>query len=176
MLSQQKIIRFVITAFALYIAWFIIYDYFIEPDGRLNNWLNLILAQSGSLLLRLIGYNADVTLLGVGVLMRINEVTLLGVGNSCNGLELFVLFAGFIICFPGDFKNKMWFIPAGMLAIHLVNSLRAAALALNQFYHPQSLQFNHHYTFTMVVYAFIFFLWYLWVNRFAKLKKEIITY
>ena len=105
--------------------------------------------------------------------MQINSHDMLAVGNACNGLELFILFAGFIACFPGNNKNKLWFIPLGIIAIELVNAMRAAVLALNQYYRPQSLQFNHHYTFTMIVYAFIFYLWYLWVNRFAKVNPAL---
>lgn len=124
----------------------------------------------------MIGYDAEVRWEGARIVMRINSVSLLGVGDSCNGLELFVLFAGFIICFPGNFKNKLLFISSGILAIHIVNSLRAAGLALNQYYHPQSLQFNHHYTFTMIVYAFIFYLWFLWVNNVVKKEGKSKVY
>ena len=45
--------------------------------------------------------------------------------------------------------------------------LRVAALALNHQYARGSLDFNHHYTFTFVVYACIFGLWMLWARRLA---------
>ena len=169
--NKNQIIKFILHAFSLYILWFIFYDYFIEPNGKLNSWLNSLLAHSGSFVLSLIGYNSDVVIIGNQILLRINATNLLGVGNSCNGLELFVLFAGFIVCFPGNAKNKIWFVPVGIISIHVLNSIRAAALALNQYYYPQSLSFNHHYTFTIIVYAFIFYLWILWANKVARKNK-----
>ena len=169
--NKQQIIKFILLAFSIYILWFIIYDFVIEPDKRIDFGLNVLLANSGSFLLRLLGYTADVSINGNKISMRINSTSLLDVGNACNGLELFVLFVGFIICFPSGKANKWWFIIAGILSIHLLNSIRAAALALNQYYHPQSLHFNHHYTFTIIVYAYIFYLWILWVNRFSKSKS-----
>ncbi len=168
MSNTRSIIRFIVIAFLLYILWFIVYDYFIQPDGRLNKLLDYLLALSASALLKLIGYNAEVVFRAENILIALDAKEMLGVGDSCNGLELFILFAGFIICFPGNWIKKLWFVLLGILAIHLINSVRAAILTLNQFYHPQSLEFNHHYTFTMVVYTFIFYLWYLWVNKFTK--------
>jgi exosortase family protein XrtF len=87
------------------------------------------------------------------------------VGDSCNGLTLFALFAGFVFAFPGPVIKKLWFIPAGLVAIHLLNVLRVTALALIQYYAPQYLEFNHTYTFTIIVYGFVFALWYLWATK-----------
>ncbi len=53
------------------------------------------------------------------------------------------------------------------------NVLRVAALSLNHMYSRGTVDFNHKYTFTVLVYAFIFFLWHLWVKYFSSLKKTI---
>ena len=34
---------------------------------------------------------------------------------------------------------------------------------------PELLDFNHDYTFTIIVYAFVFMLWYIWIQRFSPL-------
>ena len=64
--------------------------------------------------------------------------------------------------------HKLIFIPIGILIVHGLNLLRLVALALIVVYHPDSLQFNHKYTFTILVYVCIFFLWMIWVKKFAK--------
>jgi len=46
------------------------------------------------------------------------------------------------------------------------------ALALTANYFPEYLNFNHTYTFTFMVYAFIFLLWMIWVNRFSENKNQ----
>jgi hypothetical protein len=57
------------------------------------------------------------------------------------------------------------------LALALAALTRAASLALIQFYNPAYLEFNHHYTFVVIVYGIIFGLWIIWVNRLTTLKK-----
>ncbi|MBC7864741.1 MAG: archaeosortase/exosortase family protein, partial [Bacteroidia bacterium] len=90
------------------------------------------------------------------------------IGYACNALSLFVLFSFFIISFPGNWLKKLWFIPVGILLVHLLNILRVFALVLIAHHHYDFLSFNHTYTFTILVYAFIFGLWMWWVNKYAK--------
>jgi hypothetical protein len=45
--------------------------------------------------------------------------------------------------------------------------LRIMALCLNNYYSRQTVDFNHHYTFTAIVYASIFALWMWWATRLA---------
>jgi exosortase family protein XrtF len=92
----------------------------------------------------------------------------LWIGDPCNGITLFALFTGFVIAYPGPVKRKIWFIPLGLFAIHIVNILRIVALAFITLYAPSYLEFNHTYTFTIIVYSFVFFLWMLWANKFSK--------
>lgn len=89
------------------------------------------------------------------------------VGSPCNAISLFILFAAFIIPFPGSHKQKWWYIPTGMVFIHFTNILRVVALCMIAYHSPFTLDFNHTYTFTFLVYLFIFMLWVLWVKKFS---------
>jgi exosortase family protein XrtF len=165
--KQRRIASFVIKAVGLYLLWFIAYDFYLAPSGIIDAWLNNRVARDGVALLNLLGYNGS-ALPGIDqTVMCIDGIEMVGVGNPCNGLELFALFTGFILCFPGHWKTKLWFIPMGILIIHLVNVIRAAVLALIQKNAPEQLDFNHHYTFTIIVYTVIFVLWMLWTNKFS---------
>jgi hypothetical protein len=42
-------------------------------------------------------------------------------------------------------------------------------LCINFKYYKSSFAFNHHVTFTYLVYGFIFLLWVVWVNKFGKI-------
>ena len=79
-----------------------------------------------------------------------------------------VLFAGFIIAYPGPWKVKLFYVPIGVFLIYLLNVLRIMALGLNSFHSRHTLEFNHKYTFAFVVYACIFGFWMLWIKRYAK--------
>ena len=87
------------------------------------------------------------------------------IGDPCNGIELFALFIGFVIAYPGRLINKLLFIPVGVVLIHIVNIIRVIALCMIDFYNSELLDFNHTYTFTITVYSFVFLLWYLWSTK-----------
>lgn len=93
------------------------------------------------------------------------------IGSNCAGLDLFALFAGFIFAFPGKWRNKLWYIPIGLLLIHTLNILRVCALAFINYKWPLTLDFNHKYTFTSLMYLIIFGLWMLWVKSVSFHEK-----
>lgn len=169
--GQRSIAAFLLKAVLLYITWFIAYDFFIATDGRADAFLNDFVAKHAAAILSILGFEGSTAPGAAQTLIKIQGIDVVGVGNPCNGMELFALYAGFIICFPGPWKHKLWYVPAGMLAIHFINVLRAAALAIIQLKAPEHLDFNHHYTFTIVVYAFIFLFWVIWANRFSTAFK-----
>jgi exosortase/archaeosortase family protein len=89
----------------------------------------------------------------------------LSIGDACNALEVMILYVGFIICFPAPLSRKLAYIPAGLVLICLLNILRCAALAGIAIHFKSYFDLAHHFAFTFVVYALIFFLWY----RFSKI-------
>ena len=94
------------------------------------------------------------------------------IADSCAGVPLMALFSGFILAYPGQTIRKLIYIPIGLAIIHLINIIRIVGLAIVTLYAPEMLDFNHHYTFTIIVYTCIFLLWILWVNRFSKPKNQ----
>jgi exosortase/archaeosortase family protein len=83
----------------------------------------------------------------------------LHIADGCNGLELMVLYSGFILCFPSSRERKMWYILFGVLMIDLFNILRCSLLGfIKEYYHPY-FYISHHFLFKAVVYAVIVILW-----------------
>lgn len=166
--KSNAFIRFVITAGTLYLVLYFIYQFIVKRYtyydqkfiGSIVLWTEFLLQKTGHATFTVL-QDRDMQVVGID---GSNGVW---VGSNCNAITLFTLFAVFIVAYPGYQKGKLWFIPAGILAIHLLNILRVTALALIANYYPQYLNFNHTYTFTFIVYAFIFMLWMLWVNKFA---------
>lgn len=93
-------------------------------------------------------------------------------GDSCNGISLFALYSIFIIAFPGKILSKIIFIPAGILCIHLLNVLRVVCLSVIAIYSYEWTEFNHTYTFTILIYAFIFGSWLFWINKFSGFTRK----
>ncbi len=87
------------------------------------------------------------------------------IGPPCNGLNLMALYIGFLILIPGNIKQKLRFIALGILVIHVLNIIRVLALILLAYYAPQYLEFNHSYTFNLIIYLVIFFMWLKWIKQ-----------
>jgi len=92
----------------------------------------------------------------------------LWIGDSCNGIVLFALFTGFIVSYKGNWRYKTVYIALGIISIELINVLRLACLAIIDTHSRALTEFNHTYTFTIIIYAYIFMLWIIWVNKFAQ--------
>lgn len=165
--KQDKFISlFILKALGLYFIWYLLYDNWLLKDGWVDNFLIDHLVNSTYFALELIGYTAFTYADAVGV----DGTHGVLIGAPCNGLELFALFSGFIILFPGKLIHKLIYIPIGLLIIHLLNIIRLVGLALVVVYSPDSLAFNHKYTFTIMVYGVIFLLWVVWIKKFATPK------
>jgi exosortase family protein XrtF len=170
---NNKITRFFTFAIVLYVTWFVLYELVIKPYTTVDeNLISLIIAQA-SFVLRLCGYHTYQDLEDKDMqLMGIDGAHPIWIGSPCNAMTLFAFFTLFVLAFPGRVKSKLWFIPLGIILIHIANLLRVMGLALINFYAPQYLEFNHTYTFTILVYALIFSLWMWWVNYTLKDRKE----
>ncbi|GAB3830638.1 exosortase X [Hymenobacter jeollabukensis] len=159
--------RFLLTAAGLYLLWFFGYEQWLHPLGRLDEALSLNIATASAAALRLLGWAGS----AAGRLVSVDSQPAVLVFDACNGLVLYALFTGFIVAFPGGaWRLKLPYIALGIGIIYLLNVLRVAALALNQLYSRSTVDFNHHYTFTFIVYGCIFLLWMLWVRRYAVLS------
>ena len=168
--SNRLLIRFLLVAVVIYLAWFFGYEQWLARDGRLDYALCTQITQASVAGLRALGFAATISPT-VPTLVLMSGQPAVIVGVPCNGLVLYALFGGFILAFPGLWQRKLWYIPAGTALIWVLNVLRVAALAINHQYAPGSLDFNHHYTFTFIVYGCIFGLWMLWSRRLASLAR-----
>ena len=95
----------------------------------------------------------------------LNNNKIVAIEDACNGIELFALYAGFILCLPAAFSRKLIFIGSGLVAIYLVNIFRCTVITWVLLAHPQFFGFAHHYLFTFIVYVFIIWFWLLFTRK-----------
>lgn len=167
---RDPLVRFLAAAGALFLGWYLLYELVIHPWGVLDRAVIDNLIRLSGALLTALGYtllpepaNAEM-IRTIGV----QGGHLLWIGDPCNGVSLFAVFALFLLTYPGPWRHKLWFIPLGLLSIHLINVARIAALCIVVSIDYELLNFNHDYTFYVVVYGWVFLLWFLWVKRFAR--------
>jgi len=162
---KNKTTRFFVLAAVLYLVWYLLYELIVKPSSLVDEKLiSLIIANAG-FVLKLLGYTVYQSMEDSNMqLIGVDGAHPVWIGSPCNALTLFMFFALFVVAFPGNAKKKLWFIPLGIVIIHVANVLRVIGLVLINYYAPQYLDFNHTYTFTILVYGIIFGLWMWWVN------------
>lgn len=166
--SAKAVAKFLGFAFVFYLSWFIIHDYYLVSKTNLVKQFTFLETEISGFILNRIPTKDSFCAFENGILQ--NGERILKVGDECSGLVLFAIFTGFILAYPGDIKSKSWFIPIGIIVLFVCNILRIVVLTLNKAYFNSVFAFNHHVTFTYLMYVFIFVLWYIWMK---KLRKSI---
>jgi exosortase/archaeosortase family protein len=163
--TNKFILLFLLKAIGLYLLWYVIYDLWQKKVGDVDNWIVDSLVYFSVNILEAFDYMlyVDHHVLGIHG-AGINVF----IGPTCNGLELYALFAGFVLIFEGSWKHKLWFIPLGIIILYFFNVIRILALVFNGYYFEEWLQFNHKYTYTIVMYVITFIGWMIWVKKFSN--------
>lgn len=94
-----------------------------------------------------------------------NNAVELKIYEGCSGFQQIVQFMLFFAIIKGRALNKLWFIPAGALIIHITNVIRMIGLFLTLVYFPRYYDFFHAHLFRILFYGVIFLLWMIWVEK-----------
>lgn len=110
---------------------------------------------------------------GEGYILYFDSGGGIEVDESCSAVKWFAHFLVLMLLFPGPWKHKLWYIPAGLLVTHLVNIIRIAGLAVVYTNNPGSFDFFHDYVFRPFFYLVLFLMWVAWVEWFYLPGKRI---
>lgn len=160
--------KFVTKAAILFIAWKLLYNFILIPIDIPDRQLTYVVGKGTERFLSLFYDNTAYE--GLNFIL-INSRRVCKITPSCNGLELIVLFVGFLLCLPTTRKRFLLFTIAGITGIYILNIFRCAALSVMTLHHNSLKDFAHHYAFKIAVYAFVFLLWVLYSKR-NKLLNE----
>lgn len=170
-------IRFMLRALIGVVVWKAAYLLVLRPSGVPDDWLVRRLGSSTVRMLRIVGedgYSAkivqqrkdvDPVLETVSVIHTGEGRALLAIEPPCNGLDLMVLSAGFVLCYSGSWKRKMLFIPLCILSVCLMNVLRCGLLCLLWTGIPAFFDSMHKVVFNLFAYACVFGLWMAYAGR-----------
>ena len=173
--------KFLITFIPLIITWYFTYHYLYKIDDFLNFDIDLltgfskILSSQSNFILSIFNFRTSIEIHGDMVVAKIIDYPYshgVWIGEPCNGIKVFGLFAIFILSFKGDLIKKLIFIPLGILFIHFLNIIRIALLTYISAVNPYILDFNHNITFQLLIYGSMLALWYLWIIKFSKVKSH----
>lgn len=181
---------FLIRALVLFVIWKGLYLLFWAEPRTLDDPLTLLVGKQSALLLNGLTRSKDFSSKPMIALKRfegeiqVSQVAfvskgskaIMNIADECNGLELFVLYIGFIIAMPASWKRKFIFGISGVLIIHAVNLLRCVGLGFLVMHWDQYFDVAHHYIFKIMVYSTIFVLWIVFSKKlqFTKTTHEAV--
>lgn len=93
------------------------------------------------------------------------------VDGACSGFKQMLQFALLILLIPGPLKHKAWFIPVGILLMHITNVIRVFGLCLVMWIDPYKFDLFHEYVFRPIFYIVIFGLWLIWTELLRPRRK-----
>lgn len=158
--SNRTLAGFLAKMIAAYAVWFVLYDLWLLPDGRVDAWLSHAVAGwTGAILAPF--YD---TVVVDGRIVWISREAGILIENGCNGLSALSLFVGFIIAYPGTWARRAVFIPLGLIALVVTNVVRCAILLLVSHHIPALFDSVHGFHALFVFYVVIFLLWVAWAH------------
>ena len=163
--------QFIVKSVLCVALWRLLYVYILMPLRFPDKVLTHVIGRGTQEFINLFSnaslkkvYCIDSRYAGEVILVR-NNHSILRIGDSCNGLELMLIYAGVIALLPGTLKKKSIYISVGFVALIIANMLRCTGLEwIYEFYRPL-FETTHHYLFTLVMYVLIFAGWALYINK-----------
>lgn len=170
--AQQKVmLRFLLMMGALsaiYFLWFAPQAWTLPLIGpnyaRFIHYSMMALTEGSVLLLRLMGHGAET--FDLRNIDLYESVINIHVRNYCLGVDMTAMFTALVVSFPGRWKDRLWFIPLGVLGIIVINILRVTMLCLTTIHFGYDQFIEHHNVFNTITTAFIFLMFVAWVRMY----------
>lgn len=99
-----------------------------------------------------------------------HDKSILSIYEGCNGVNVMIIFVAFLFAFGPISHRLWWYVPLGLLVLHLSNLLRITVLFWVSLYEPDFMYFLHKYFFTAALYVVTFILWVIWVRMYVRPK------
>ncbi len=174
-------------AILLFVIWKLIYSIFLYDSKYLDHILTAHIGDASVFIINNLGDlngfiskremtdndNTGILKDEVSVIYHNNDIVLY-IANVCNGLELMVLYIGFIVCMPSKFHRKLLYIILGIIVLDLTNIFRCVGLIYLREYYEIYFDFAHHYLFNTLVYTATFIMWILYSRKIYFKKNELV--
>ena len=179
-------ILLIISFHFLYLGWQAMGCWPVKKavDGLMVWSVDLLFKQCCTVLERFLGF--DITVVSANRLIAIlnadNNWARVIIAPECASLKQWLHWIFLMVLFPGPWRHKLWYIPAGLVVIEWTNVVRICGILLMQVRWPNihlnffgqdinTFHLAHDYIFKMFFYFVIFLMWVLWVEKFHNKAK-----
>jgi exosortase family protein XrtF len=165
-------IFFLLKFLGFYLVGNLIYGFYVTAYSPAPDPVTQEVTEQTSMILRGLGWPNETMIhpSKATVWVRYQHRAIISVYEGCNGLNVVIIFIGFLFAFGPIKKKLLWFVPLGILLIHAANLARVSLLFLVSLKLPDYLYFSHKYLFTASIYAMVLVLWVAWVKYFSIQK------
>jgi exosortase/archaeosortase family protein len=171
---KKEIARYAISFFFAWLVSALISDFpffkklFIQNLGLDNALTNLSVFLTETIL-NLLGF----TTYSIGNFLQISGTPGVIFAFGCLGFREMAFFVVFVLLQFGSWKNKLWYIPSGIILLIFVNILRAVIIALGQYRNPFQTDIIHDIISPILMYPTLLFLWLFWLTTYGKYEKPV---
>ncbi len=161
--------NFLIKATFVFIIWKLSYYLILKPYRTIDKPLTTQVVKSTAFVLKSMYPTSKINIKEKILRSKIDfysliilkdEKKILGIADPCNGLELVILFIGFLICMPSKkWKRTIIFSLFGTFIIYVCNVLRCSFIGYLNISNSSYVEISHHYIFKLIMYFIIFVLW-----------------
>lgn len=171
----RPIVNFLLIFILTFFVQSVMYDLYLHRYEYKVDGMSSAVGSQAAALLNALGFDAFAsdqhleksTHVGIDGFARVKVI------EGCNGLSVMILFLAFILGFPGSWKQKAWFVPAGMLVIHVFNIARVAILGWAVYTYGEAGYPIYKEMFTASIYVLVLALWYVWVQKFGFANAKV---
>lgn len=176
--SQRSVIYFVVVVLLTHFLWkFLLHENEQATLITLLGWdislpFNMVanhVAWVSHKVLNSIGF--DTSLLSCNIVQHNTSQQSAQVVWGCTGIKQGYIFFCLIAFYRGSWRDKLWYIPAGLLVIYLFNLLRIALIVAILDKHPHQFELWHEYITKYLFYLLIFGMWVVWDERYVAIRK-----
>lgn len=89
---------------------------------------------------------------------------------GCLGFRELAFFVVFIALQNGHFKNKIWYIPSGIIILTILNLIRIVIIIIGQHKDQDLFHPLHDIVSPIIMYPAILFLWLFWLSKYGKTR------
>ena len=91
---------------------------------------------------------------------------------GCTGIKQAFIFICIMMASRGPWRHKCWYIPAGLIVVHVVNVIRISLVGLVINHNPAAFDMVHSYFFKYIFYLILFLMWAMWEEYFFKKEQQ----
>ncbi|MFD1293371.1 exosortase family protein XrtF [Lutibacter holmesii] len=178
MKSNKFIVFFLIKFFGTYALLSFLYGLYLNNTQHTSNFFTCApitetVANQTVAVLNTFGYEASVAQHPneLSLNLTLNNVIIARVIEGCNAISIIILFISFIVSFSTTFWPTFLYIVIGSFIIYAINVLRIAIICIALYKYPNYQYVLHDLLFPSIIYGITFLLWFVWIQKFSKLKK-----